>query len=228
MKDSRGKAISTTQYTVSYSNASSKNAGKYSVTVTLKGNYSGSKSLTYTIGKASQKITASAKTVTLGDRAFSLGAKASGGGKLSYKTNNKAVAVVSSKGVITIKGVGKATITINASANTNYNAAPAKKVTVTVLPKKTSVSKVSSSSKGKAVISWKKVSGVTGYSVQYSTSSKFSGAKTVTVKGSSASGTTLKSLKSKKNYYVRVCTYKKVNGKTYYSDWSSAKKVKIK
>ena len=228
MKDSRGKAISTTQYTVSYSNASSKNAGKYSVTVTLKGNYSGSKSLTYTIGKASQKITASEKTVTLGARAFSLGAKASGGGKLSYKTNNKAVAVVSSKGVITIKGVGKATITINASANTNYNAAPAKKVTVTVLPKKTSVSKVSSSSKGKAVISWKKVSGVTGYSVQYSTSSKFSGAKTVTVKGSSKNSTTLKNLKSKKYCYVRVRTYKKVNGKTYYSNWSAAKNVKVK
>ena len=228
VKDSHGKAISTTQYTVSYSNASSKNAGKYTVTVRLKGNYSGSKILPYTIGKASQKITASSKTVTLGARAFSLGAKASGGGKLSYKTDNKAVALVSSKGVITIKGVGKATITINASANTNYNAAPAKKVTVTVLPKKTAVSKVSSSSKGKADVSWKKVSGVTGYSIQYSTSSKFSGAKTVTVKGSSASGTTLKSLKSKKNYYVRVCTYKKVNGKTYYSDWSSAKKVKIK
>ncbi len=31
-----------------------------------------------------------------------------------------------------------------------------------------------------------------------------------------------------KTYYVKVRTYRKLNGKTYYSDWSKVKKVKIK
>ena len=47
----------------------------------------------------------------------------------------------------------------------------------------------------------------------------------VTVKTTSY---TIKKLKKKKTYYVRIRTYKKVSGKTYYSGWSSVKKVKIK
>ena len=39
---------------------------------------------------------------------------------------------------------------------------------------------------------------------------------------------TLKSLKAKKTYYVRVRTYKTVDGKKYYSDWSSKKSKKTK
>ena len=43
------KKLATSQYTVAYSNSKSKYVGEYSVKVTLKGNYSGSKSVTYTI-----------------------------------------------------------------------------------------------------------------------------------------------------------------------------------
>lgn len=39
---------------------------------------------------------------------------------------------------------------------------------------------------------------------------------------------TIKSLKAKKTYYVRVRTYKNVDGKKYYSAWSSAKSKKTK
>ena len=35
-------------------------------------------------------------------------------------------------------------------------------------------------------------------------------------------------LKGGKKYYVRVCAYKKVGGKYYYSAWSKAKAVKTK
>lgn len=38
----------------------------------------------------------------------------------------------------------------------------------------------------------------------------------------------VKGLKAKKKYFVRIRTYKVVNGKTYYSGWSSAKKVTTK
>lgn len=75
--------------------------------------------------------------------------------------------------------------------------------------------------------SWKSISGASGYEVQYSTSSKMKKAKTVKVKKSSKK-TTVKKLKKGKKYYVRVRTYKTVNGKKIYSDWSKVKNVKVK
>ncbi len=75
--------------------------------------------------------------------------------------------------------------------------------------------------------SWKSISGASGYEVQYSTSSKMKKAKTVKVKKSSKK-TTVKKLKKGKKYYVRVRTYKTVNGKKIYSNWSKVKNVKVK
>ena len=39
---------------------------------------------------------------------------------------------------------------------------------------------------------------------------------------------TVKGLKSKKTYYVRIRTYKVVGSSKFYSTWSSAKSVKTK
>jgi hypothetical protein len=84
-------------------------------------------------------------------------------------------------------------------------------------------------------IKWKKQSAkmsttrITGYQIQYSTSSTFkSGNKSVKVKGYKSVSKTIKSLKAKKKYYVRIRTYKTINGKTYYSPWSSVKYVKTR
>jgi len=38
----------------------------------------------------------------------------------------------------------------------------------------------------------------------------------------------VKKLKAKKKYYVRIRTYKTVNGKKVYSSWSKVKSVKTK
>ncbi|MGN1420531.1 MAG: leucine-rich repeat domain-containing protein [Eubacterium sp.] len=99
--------------------------------------------------------------------------------------------------------------------------------------KKTSVKSIKKGKKSfKAT--WKKVTGVTGYQIQYSTSPKFykSKTKSITVKGSKNTSKTIKKLKSKKKYYVRIRTYKNVkfNGKTVkvYSSWSKVKSVKTK
>ena len=83
--------------------------------------------------KASQTITANSFTKTYGNKPFSLGAKAKT--KLTYKSSNTKVATVSSTGRVTLKGPGKATITITAAATSQYNAAT-KKITITVKPKK--------------------------------------------------------------------------------------------
>lgn len=95
----------------------------------------------------------------------------------------------------------------------------------------TSISKVTPLKKSFKV-NWKNCSNVSGYQIQYSTNKSMKNAKKITVKGSKYYARTIKNLKGKKKYYVRVRTYKvvKVNGKnkTYYSKWSSKKAVTTK
>lgn len=90
------------------------------------------------------------------------------------------------------------------------------------------ISGLKSAAAGKAIVSYKQSAvKVTGYEIQYSTSSKFTAAttKTVTTKNTSA---TLKSLKSGKKYYVRVRAYKTVSGIKVYGSYSKAKNVTVK
>lgn len=102
------------------------------------------------------------------------------------------------------------------------------KNTETVKPKKTSIKKLSKGKK-KFTVTWAKVSGVKGYQIQYSSDKKFKkNNKSVTVTKQKKTKATVKKLKSKKKYYVRVRTYKTVNGKKIYSPWSKVKSVKTK
>lgn len=102
------------------------------------------------------------------------------------------------------------------------------KNTETVKPKKTSIKKLSKGKK-KFTVTWSKISGVKGYQIQYSTDKKFKkNNKSVTVTKQKTTKATVKNLKSKKKYYVRVRTYKTVNGKKVYSSWSKVKSVKTK
>lgn len=102
------------------------------------------------------------------------------------------------------------------------------KNTKTVKPKKTSIKKLSKGKK-KFTVTWAKVSGVKGYQIQYSSNKKFKkNNKSVTVTKQKTTKATVKKLKSKKKYYVRVRTYKTVNGKKIYSSWSKVKSIKTK
>ncbi len=67
-----------------------------------------------------------------------------------------------------------------------------------------------------------------GVELKYSTKKSIAKAKTVKVKGASAKAKTVKKLKKKTKYYVQARAYKVVDGKTYYSDWSTKKVVKTK
>ena len=102
----------------------------------------------------------------------------------------------------------------------------------TIKPKATSISSLKAGSK-KFTVKWKKqATQTTGYQVQYSVSSKFSKAKTVTVGKNKTVSKKISKLSGKKKYYVRVRTYKtvKINGKSIriYSGWSKAKTVTTK
>ena len=101
-------------------------------------------------------------------------------------------------------------------------------VTVISKPKSASIKKVKGAKKA-ILVTCKKVSGVNGYEIQVATNKKFKkNKKTVNIKKQKTTKTTVKKLKAKKKYYVRVRTYKIVNGKKVYSSWSKVKSVKTK
>lgn len=62
-----------------------------------------------------------------------------------------------------------------------------------------------------------KIKKMDGYEIKYSTKSSMKGAKTI---NSTSNKCSISNLASKKKYYIQVRTYKKINGKVYYSKWS--------
>ena len=93
----------------------------------------------------------------------------------------------------------------------------------------TSITSLSAKDNG-FMVKWKKKTKITGYQIQYSTSSKFNKKSTKTVKIKKAKTTSKKitDLKSSKKYYVRVRTYKNSKKKTDYSAWSKKKSITTK
>ncbi|MGN0529233.1 MAG: leucine-rich repeat protein [Eubacterium sp.] len=94
------------------------------------------------------------------------------------------------------------------------------------LPSSTTISKVKAGKKSFS-LTWKKKT-FTGYQIQYSTSKSFKNAKTVKITKNKTTSKTIKGLKAKKKYYVRIRTYKTINGKNYYSAWSKSKSITTK
>ena len=91
----------------------------------------------------------------------------------------------------------------------------------------TTIKKIKTAKKSLKII-WKKINGITGYQIQYSTSGKFKKAKKITIKKAKITSKTIKRLNSKKKYYVRIRTYIMIDGKKYYSNWSKKKSQKTK
>ena len=173
-------------------------------------------------------ITAKNITKTYGCKAFSLGAKSKSGGKLTYSVADKKVATVDKKGKVTVKGYGQTKITITSAAKGKYPKAK-KTITLTVKPVKTRIASVKSTKSKNMVVKWKKDTKATGYVIQYSTDKKFKkGVKTVTITKNKTTSKTIGKLKGGKNYYVRVCTYKKSNGKQIKGSYSAVKSIKVK
>ena len=124
------------------------------------------------------------------------------------------------------KNVGKATVTITGIKKYSGTI----KKTFKINPKATKLTSVAAASKG-FTAKWSKVTTqTTGYEIQYSTSSKFtkSTTKTATVTKNSTASKKITKLTAKKKYYVRIRTYKTVNGVKYYSAWSASKTVTTK
>lgn len=123
------------------------------------------------------------------------------------------------------KNVGKYSVTVTMKGKYTGK----KTVTFRINPKGIAVQKLT---KGKKMmkVTWKaQKTQVSGYRIQYSTSSKFKKDTHIkTVKSYKTKSLKVKKLKAKKKYYVRIQTYKTVGGIKYYSGWSKTKSVKTK
>ena len=117
------------------------------------------------------------------------------------------------------------TTTGNGVTTTGNGVTTTSKVVVS-RPGKVSVKKVVRSKNNRNIkINIKKVKGVTGYQIKYSTNKKLKKAKTVTTKSVKK---TLKKLK-KKTYYIQVRAYVVKSGNVKVTgDWSKIKKVKVR
>lgn len=232
VKDSSGKTLKkNTDYTVTYSNSSSKDVGTYYVTVTFKGSYSGSKKLSYTIypaapstvsakltGHKSVKVTWSKVT---GATAYKvLYKKASdneytewGTTTNTYKSGTFAAGTTYTFKVIPRYGKDK---------KTGINS---KTVSITTL-KQVSTPKVTKGTSGKVKVSWTNIAGESGYQISYSTNKSNNG-KILTYSGSSISS---KEITVNKNttYYYKVRAYKIVDGVKICSPWSNVVAYKLK
>lgn len=121
------------------------------------------------------------------------------------------------------KNVGAATATITFKGkyagvvNKNYK----------INPKGTTIKSIYAES-NKITVKWNKQSTQTsGYQIEYTWPAKVATSKIVTIKGSSVTSKAITKLTNNRDYYVRIRTFKDVDGTRYYSSWSSQKKVHI-
>lgn len=239
-------SLTSSDYTVTYQDSTGKTVstmsapGTYKVVVTGKNGYSGSTYATFRIVGLPQTVTVtqdSYKVYATSD-SFKITAKASGDATgFTYTSSNPAVASVSAAGYVTMHKVGRAVITVTATGMKKYEPAY-ETVEVKVYPKKAVMTKKpwTDGKKYQAKVRWTYQDGATSYQVRYSRDKNFGAGtyKTKTVKAHgkdyTTQSTTLKSLKSKSTYYIKVrAVYTDpVTGDTYYGAWSGWRSVKTK
>ena len=233
IKDSNGtKLVKDTDYTVKYASGR-KSVGKYTATITFKGKYSGTKKLTfYILPQATSKVSSTNTTTTL--KATWNKVAAATGYKVELLSSSGKVLQTkhTTKLTTTFSGLTKATtykIKVTAyktiSDKKQYSIVSKQLTTATKPAAPTSV-KATAGSK-KATISWKKTT-CTGYEIVYSTSSKFSSTKTVTVSSASTVKKAVTGLTKGKTYYFKVRAYKTVGSTKVYSAYSKVVSVKVK
>ena len=100
------------------------------------------------------------------------------------------------------------------------------KIIAALKPAAPSITKLSGTRKA-FTAKWSKKS-YTGYEMRYSRYSSMKSPKTLRFTSSKTVSKKVTRLKAKKRYYVQVRSYKTVNGKRVYSNWSAKKSVKTK
>ena len=205
-----------TDYTVSYSNNTK--VGTAKVTITGKGNYTGSVSKTYSIKNNFKKATVSGiSTKAFTGKNITQSITVKYNGKTLKNGTDYTVSYSSNKniGTATVKVTGKGSYTGTITKTFKIN------------PAKQEIQKLTSKSKA-FFVDWAQKGSATGYEIQYATNSKFTSAKKVTITNNKTDKTTISKLSGNKKYYVRVRSYTTVKGTKYYGAWSASKSVTTK
>ena len=205
-----------TDYTASYSNNTK--VGTAKVTITGKGNYTGSVSKTYSIKNNFKKATVSGiSTKAFTGKNITQTITVKYNGKTLKKGTDYTVSYSNNKsiGTATVKIAGKGSYTGTITKTFKIN------------PAKQEIQKLTAKSKA-FFVDWAQKGSATGYEIQYATNSKFTSAKKVTITNNKTDTKTITKLSGKKKYYVRVHSYTTVKGTKYYGAWSSTKTVTTK
>ncbi|MGN0465790.1 MAG: YDG domain-containing protein [Lachnospiraceae bacterium] len=236
VKDGSKTLKKDTDYTVSYKNNT--NIGFGTVTVSGTGNYTGTLTAEISIspakpslsgfGKVTSGLTVNwskvagatgyeiyrsqnggtykkVKTITSGTtKSWTDTGATKNGAKYSYQV--LAYAKVGSRTIKGSKSSSKSTYRLDTPTIRTLTSSKAKTVTAT----------------------WNSNKEASGYYIQYSTTSNFSNAKYVDVKGTKNVSKAISKLTSKRRYYVRMRSYKTVGGAKYNSAWSTVKSVVVK
>ena len=205
-----------TDYTVSYSN--NIKVGTAKVTITGKGNYTGSVSKTYSIKNNFKKATVSGiSTKAFTGKNITQSITVNYNGKTLKNGTDYTVSYSNNKkiGTATVKIAGKGSYTGTITKTFKIN------------PAKQEIQKLTAKSKA-FFVDWAQKGSATGYEIQYATNSKFTRAKKVTITNNKTDKTTVSKLSGKKKYYVRVRSYTTVKGTKYYGTWSASKSVTTK
>ncbi|MFT3950776.1 MAG: Ig-like domain-containing protein [Oscillospiraceae bacterium] len=214
MFNSCTKLIPDVDYTVAYTNNTG--IGTATVTITGKGNYTGTLTKTFkiaaksitgmtaTLSATSYTYTGTARKPAVTVKSGSTTLKNGTDYTVTYKSNTAV-----GKATVTIKGIGKYTDTITKTFKIN--------------PKSTAVTLTAGTKK--ATVKFTKVPGATGYEIYRATSKSGTYTK---VKTTTATSFTNTGLTKGKTYYYKVRTYKTANGAKFYSAYSPVKSVKVK
>lgn len=232
VKDGSTTLRNGTDYTLSYSNNVA--VGYAKVTITGKGNYTGSVSKTFRINP--KKVT---------------GLRASANGTNYITLSWDWVPCVGYYEVYRYNGSTKKYVKVGQTSGTSYknaglsqgssykykvracatisgkkfSGAYSSVITYKTKPSKAAISGLSRG-KGKVTIRWKKNSKVAGYQVYMATSKKGKYSKIATVSNKNKVSYTKSKLARKRTYYFKVRSYVKVGNKTIYGAWSTVKSKK--
>ena len=207
--------VNNQDYTLEYKN--NRNAGTATVIIKGIGNYSGSKSLNFKIYKR-KLSTVSISTVS--SKPYT-GSYIKPTLTLKYNGNTLTKGVSYKLGYKNNKNIGLATITITGIGN--YTGTRTR--TFKIIPRKTTISTASFSGK-KITLKWNKVKNATGYKI-YMAKGKNSYSLYKTIIGNTKLKYTTGNLSRGTTYHFYIKSYKKVNGKFYFSNKSNEKTIRI-
>lgn len=230
IKTSNGDTLKNgTDYTYRYNQKARKNTGRYSVTVTFKGKYKGSKTLWFTVVPKAP-ATASAKlhgyndiTVTWAKATGATGyyvyyKKASATKYVNYKLTSKRTLKFNN-----LAGNTKYNFKIvpyYKNGNTKYKANDSKIVSTTTL-KKLKQPTITKTYDGRVSLNWECINGASGYQVWWS-AKKNSNYQKLCDYSNDYIGVTF-SVGKNTQYWYKTRAYKKVGNKKFFGPWSDPK-----